>query len=93
MVQVIQLPKISSSILVFMFSFGFDLWVQIVSLSFHLRFPAFYQLFVSKPGMPFDLGVSVPALIFLAMLRKHNAVGIPTRQMQPPPPPNDWSRT
>ena len=88
-VQAIQLPKVTSSIFVFMFSFGFDLWVQIVSLSFHLRFLAFHQLFINKPGTPFDLGVSVPALIFLALLRKHRTVAISNTHM-PPPPPAEW---
>ena len=92
-VQAIQLPKVTSAIFVFMFSFGFDLWVQIVSLSFHLRFLASHQLFINKPGMPFDLGISLTALIFLAMLRKRKPTAISNPQMQPPPTPAQWSGT
>jgi hypothetical protein len=90
-IQAIQLPKITAPVLVCMFSFGFDLWVQVVSLSFHLRLLAFHQLAFNMPDVPFDLGVSVPALVFLMVLRKYKPALSSSINMQSPPPPTGWS--
>src|SRR5262249_43826494 len=73
-VQAIQLPKIVSPLIIFTFSFGFDLWVHILltrgfsSLGFEFKFLAFNQFFFNVQDAPFGLGVSIIACISLAML-------------------------
>jgi hypothetical protein len=95
-VQAIQLPKIVSPLIIFMFSFGFDLWVHILlteglsNLGFEFRFLAFSQLFFNVPNAPFGLGVSITACIFLAMLLRYKpgkAAIFPPPPPPPPPPP------
>lgn len=74
-VQVIQLPKYSSQVLIFMFSFGFDVYVYgmltntaqtIFGVEFKLL--AFYQLFATVIDAPVLVGISIPATVFLTML-------------------------
>jgi hypothetical protein len=99
-VQIIQLPKIVSPLIIFMFSFGFDLWGHILfakgssNLGFEFRFLAFNQLFINVQDAPFGLGVSLSAAIFLALLLRHkpgrfedDAAILPP----PPPPPAEWN--
>ena len=74
-VQVVQLPKYSSQLLIFMFSFGFDAYVygmlttnaQAV-FGVEFKFLAFYQLFLHVVDAPVLFGVSIPASAFLIML-------------------------
>lgn len=74
-VQAIQLPKYSSQLLIFMFSFGFDAYVYgmltnnaqpVFELEF--KFLAFNQLFVNVADAPVVFGISIPASLFLVML-------------------------
>jgi len=101
-VQVIQLPKIVSPLIIFMFSFGFDLWVHILfsreffNVGFQFRFLAFNQFFFYAQDAPFGLGVSLSAGIFLAMLLRHKParVGDNLIVLGPPSPPNpkaEWT--
>ena len=76
-VQCIQLPKYSSQLLVFMFSFGFDAYLYFALtntanaiMGFEFKFLAFNQLFVNVADAPVLFGVSIPASIFLALLLK-----------------------
>ena len=76
-VQAIQLPKITSPLVIFMFSFGFDAWVHILlakgsaNLGFELRFLAFNQFFINVRDAPIGLGVSIMACIFLSLLVRY----------------------
>lgn len=74
-VQAIQLPKYSSQLLIFMFSFGFDAYVYgmltntaQVAFGAELKFFAFYQLFPYVADAPVLFGISIPATAFLVML-------------------------
>jgi hypothetical protein len=92
-VQAIQLPKIISPLVIFMFSVGFDLWVQFLltrgfsNLGFEFRFLAFSQIFFNVQDAPFGLGVSITACIFLAMLLRHKPGRAEEAAILPPPPP------
>src|SRR5215470_15408894 len=76
-VQAIQLPKIMSPLIIFTFSFGFDIWFHILftrevsNLGFEFRFLAFYQYLFNVQDAPFGLGVSITACIFLAALLRY----------------------
>ena len=83
-VQAIQLPKYTSQLLIFMFSFGFDAYVYgmlpsnaqpIFGLEF--KFLAFNQMFVNVAGAPVMFGISIPACVFLVMLLRKPGVGAP----------------
>ena len=83
-VQVIQLPKYSSQVLIFMFSFGFDVYVYgmltntaqtIFGVEFKLL--AFYQLFATVIDAPVLVGISIPAAVFLIMLLRKPKLGKP----------------
>ena len=74
-VQAIQLPKYSSQLLIFMFSFGFDAYVYgmltntaQVAFGAELKFLAFYQLYPYVADAPVLFGISIPATAFLVML-------------------------
>jgi hypothetical protein len=74
-VQAIQLPKYSSQLLIFMFSFGFDAYVygmltntSQVAFGAELKVFAFYQLFPYVADAPVLFGISIPATAFLVML-------------------------
>jgi hypothetical protein len=74
-VQAIQLPKYSSQLLIFMFSFGLDAYVYGMLTSnaqaafgVEFKFLAFNQLFVNVADAPVVFGVSIPASAFLVML-------------------------
>jgi hypothetical protein len=91
-VQLIQLPKYSSQLLVFMFSFGFDAYFYFALtntanaiMGFEFKFLAFNHLFVSVADAPVIFGVSIPASIFLAMLLKY--------KRRAGPPDTDATRT
>lgn len=93
-VQVIQIPKVFSPLIVFMFSFGFDVWLHILiwdnkylNYGFELKFLAFHQLFINSQNAPIGVGFSVTALIFLIMLVKHKTeIPINAKETLPPPP-------
>jgi len=83
-VQVIQLPKYSSQILIFMFSFGFDVYVYgmltntaqtIFGVEFKLL--AFYQLFATVIDAPVLFGISIPATAFLIVLLRKPQLAAP----------------
>jgi hypothetical protein len=92
-VQAIQLPKIVSPLIIFTFSFGFDLWIQLLlsrgfsKLGFEFRTLAFYEFFINVQDAPFGLGVSITACIFLAMLLRHKPGRAKEAAILPPPPP------
>ena len=73
--QAIQLPKYTSQLLIFMFSFGFDAYVYgmlttnaQVAFGLEFKFLAFNQLFVNVADAPVMFGISIPACVFLIML-------------------------
>jgi len=92
-VQAIQLPKIVSPLIIFTFSFGFDIWVHILltreisKLGFEFRPLADNEFFFNVPDAPFGLGVSITACIFLAMLLRHKPGKAEEAAILPPPPP------
>ncbi|HEV2669184.1 MAG TPA: hypothetical protein VG324_29980 [Blastocatellia bacterium] len=92
-VQAIQLPKIVSPLIIFTFSFGFDIWVHILltsefsKLGFEFRYLAANELFFNLQDAPFGLGVSITACIFLATLLRHKPGRAKEAAMLPPPPP------
>lgn len=98
--QAIQLPKLVSPVLIFMFSFGFDFYPYIVvargvsSVEADFKLFAFYNLYLNRPGMPVSFGISIPAAVFLIMLLRYKPGGT-TEKVMPPPPPtsSDWSDT
>ena len=70
-VQLIQLPKITSPAILFMFSFGLDFWVHaspsgIVGFQFSVFCT---QIVLNVPNAPVDFGVSVTAIIALVKKR------------------------
>jgi len=95
-VQTIALPKIISSQVIFMFSFGFDLWIYfwqtagVSNAGFQLKFLAFNQLFFNIPDAPVGFGISITSCIFLAVLLKHKRRTI-VEEPSPPLPPVRWS--
>ena len=98
-VQCIQIPKIISPAVVFMFSFGLDLWVhflradQFFNMGFEFRVLAFNQFFVNAVGAPFGLGVSIVGCIFLALLLKYKPATTAEVFEPPPPPPTEYRRS
>ena len=97
-VQVIQLPKLFSPLLSFMFSFGFDVYpyvvvargVSRVDVGFQLF--AFYNLYLNQPRIPVAFGISIPAAAFLIMLLRYKPDDKSGKVMPPPPPTNsEWS--
>lgn len=96
-VQAIQAPKIISPAVVFMFSFGFDLWVhylvlseELANLGAEVRFLAFFQLSFGTAGVPVGLGLSITACLSLALLSKYKPGEISAIDTPPPPPPAEW---
>jgi hypothetical protein len=97
-VQIIQLPKFISPALIFMFSFGFDLFVHLtVSSGFskvgvEFRFLADSQLFFANEGAPILIGISIPAAIALVKLHSYDPEK-PVREgqiQQGPPSPDKY---
>ena len=96
-VQLIQAPKIISPAVVFMFSFGFDLWVQYLelpegpaNLGAEFRLLAFFLLSFGTAGVPVGLGVSVTACLSLVLLSRYKPGQISAIDALPPSPPADW---
>ena len=76
-VQAIQLPKYISQLIIFMFSFGLDVYVYGMLtpnaqpvFGFELKFLAFNQLFVNVPDAPVGFGISISSCVFIGMLLK-----------------------
>jgi hypothetical protein len=92
-VQMIQLPKLASPLLIFMFSFGFDFYPYIAvargvsNVEVDFKLLAFYNLYLNRPGFPFAFGISIPAAVFLIMLFRYKPRGTLEKMMPPPPPP------
>jgi len=90
-IQLIQLPKITSPAIIFLFSFGFDLWVHVSSSGVvGIQASVFFnQLFFNVPNAPIDFGVSITAIIALSILKKYEP---PSKTLLPlpPPPPDSW---
>jgi hypothetical protein len=77
-IQAIELPKYTSQLLIFMFSFGFDAYLYGMLtknaqpiFGFEFKFLAFSQLFVNVGDTPVGFGISIPACAFLTMLLKY----------------------
>jgi hypothetical protein len=76
-IQIIQLPKLLSPLLIFFFSFGLDFnfyWVlssEFSNLRINLKLGAYHQLLINQTSAPFGIGVSIPACIFLFKLLKY----------------------
>lgn len=93
-VQAIQLPKIFSSLVIFMFSFGFDVWVQFIifknglsNLGVEFKFLAFNQFFINVENAPTGLGLSITGLIFLIMLINYRPE-VFVEEVESPPQPS-----
>ena len=103
-VQVVQLPKIVSPQMIFLFSFGLDVWVYAaqagmhVILGFQFTLLPSSQLFFNAVENPVSLaGVSVSSIAFLALLIRYKAgdaavAGRDEPPSTPPPPPADWQQ-
>jgi hypothetical protein len=96
-VQAIQLPKLVSPLLVFMFSFGFDFYPFIVvargvsRVEAEFRLFAFYNLYLNRPEMPVAFGVSIPAIAFLIVLLRYKPGSTQEKPMPPlPPTSSEW---
>ena len=91
-IQAIQLPKITSPTVVFLFTFGFDVWVHASSAGVvGIQLSVFqHALFLNTQNAPVDIGISITAIIALVLLKRY----VPesrTAGPLPPPPPLDWS--
>jgi hypothetical protein len=93
-VQIIQVPKIISPYMIFMFSFGFDLWIEFLvarngmaNYGVQLRLLTFYQFFFNAENAPFGLGISITALICLAMLINYKPQALIDNEINEPPVP------
>jgi hypothetical protein len=78
MIQAIQIPKVTSQVLIFVFSFGFDAYVYGILTNnaqsvfgIEFKFLAFHQLFVSVLDAPAGFGISIPGCAFLVMLLRY----------------------
>ena len=94
-VQAIQVLKIFSPLIIFMFSFGFDVWVQFLisndgfsNLGIEFRFLSFNQLFFGVENAPTGLGISITALAFLLMLINYRPKVFEEKIEIPPQPPS-----
>ena len=94
-VQVLQVPKLMSPQIAFIFSVGCDLWVHYLwrdefsLVGFELKLPAFHQIFTSEADAPFVFGISLTALFFLAVLGRYKPNYLSLRE--PPAPPSEWN--
>jgi hypothetical protein len=94
-IQVLQVPKLMSPQIAFIFSVGCDFWVHYLwregftILGFELKLLAFHQIFIAEPNAPFLFGISITAPIFLAVLGRYNPNSLSSRE--PPAPPVEWN--
>lgn len=96
-VQIIQLPKIVSSAIIFAFSFGFDFFVHITSygefsnMGFEFRLLTDNQLFFGVQNAPAGIGVSITAFIAMAVLLNYwPNQDKPTKKETSPPSPDQY---
>lgn len=97
-VQAIQLFKIISPQLIFMFSLGVDLYLYFavaargMNLGFQFNIFSSYQLYIGVRDAPFGLGISVTALLSLIALIKAKEQNKAEEVLDPlpPPPPPSW---
>lgn len=98
-IQAIQVPKIVSHSIIFIFSFGFDIYfffteaLGAVRMGLEIKIGSFNQLVFNAVGAPTGFGLSISAMVFLALLfdykphaRAETALPLPP----PPPAPPDW---
>jgi len=81
-----------SPTLVFLFSFGFDVWVHaspsgVAGIEFSVLN---HQLFLNVQNAPVSFGISITAIIALVILKKYQPEPR-TAGPLPPPPSTDWS--
>ena len=101
-VQAVQLPKIVTQQMLFLFSFGLDLWVYAAQvgpraiLGFQFNVLPSSQLYFNALGSPFTLaGVSVSSIAFLVMLIRYKGEDTAAGRDEPPtgpPPPPEWQQ-
>lgn len=96
-VQAIQLPKLVSPVLIFMFSFALDFYpyVQVAGgdpkVGVDFKLSPFYNLYLNRPGTPVAFGVSIPAIAFLIVLLRYKPGSTHEKPMPPPPPTrSEW---
>jgi hypothetical protein len=95
-VQTIQIPKLSSPLLTFAFSFGFDVWVyyllagDFATLGVEFKVLAFNAFHINIAGSSMGLGVSLTACVFLALLFRYQPEATADEMPPPPPPPAEW---
>jgi hypothetical protein len=97
--QLIQLPKIVSPLIVFMFSFGFDIYpyltfkngYSLAGLEFKLL--AYNELYIDVGNAPYGFGISILSVIFLMLLYKYQPTEpLPAElENQMPPQPDEYS--
>jgi hypothetical protein len=93
-VLVLQVPKLMSPQIAFIFSVGCDFWVHYLwrdefsLVGFELKLLSFHQIFTREPDAPFVFGVSLTALLFLAVLGRYKPATVTL--LEPPAPPIDW---
>lgn len=98
-VQVIQLPKVVSASVIFMFSFGLDVWVSVAEAAgqmtwgIHFNLLGSSNLYFNAPVTYGLAGVSLTAIAFLAVLIGHKGeTPAEVSEPPPPPPPPDWQQ-
>ena len=94
-VQTIQLPKVVSPLLTFLFSFGLDFYPyiqinegRVLHTGVDFKISSFYNLYLNRIGTPFAVGISIPAIFLLIVLLRHKP-GSTRAKPVPPPPPTD----
>jgi hypothetical protein len=96
-VQAIQVPKIISPSVIFMFSFGLDLWIHYLwlgefsRLGFEVRFLAFNEFFFNAQGAPIGFGISITACATLLLLLRKYKPSATSDITLPPPPQTEWN--
>ena len=94
-VQVLQVPKLMSPQIAFIFSVGCDFWVHYLwrdefsLVGFELKLLSFHQIFTREQEAPFVFGISLTALFFLAVLGRYKPADVTL--LEPPAPPIDWN--
>lgn len=98
LVQIAQLPKLATTKIIYMMSFGFDFAVIAAQspgpsgygIVFDAKFGAFHQLFVDNPNVNLACGLSIVSVVFLLALQK-KSVAVDSEQPSTLPNPPDVS--